>query len=355
MNIITKNVFCKKENKRIQWFATKEDSDNFILNIQDNTGENTLRSVYCPLCAGWHLTDQPVAENSDANTQVNVLFNLEKLINELKTSFDHEYWYVWKPSLDEASTWVDLLAEDDSLSEFMVEAKRQLVHYHTIVTNAAKKNQRKTGIVRNRLKKELADLQQSINKLNIHACTASAERILVQIQEPWFQAMATEEQQYWNLLYDTLAEEEVMGILTQVAEMLKTVRVGISILPTEQLMVLHDKLMKKITFGEDRQIHPVILNPLKKEIDNISRQIKFRGTDYKDPKTGQDRVVVTLRKQCEYCNRKLSEVETALEEKDTMEALHILQTVDEHIRNIPLCKEKITIMNRIVTLSQQCV
>lgn len=359
MNTIVKSVFCKTENLHTELFASKEDADNFISyhydKVSNSTDVNRVRSVYCPVCAGWHLTDKQATDEDKSPVQINVLFSLEKLINELKTSFDHEYWHIWKPRVEEARGWLAQLEEDESLSELLVEAKRQLVHYDTTINNCARKYQKKTGMVRNRLKKVAGEVQQLMNNFKVAECAYYFREMEEWVGQPWFFAMEKKEQEEWTLLYENLGDAELMDRLIRAAVMFKTVRVGIHILPTEQLVMLHKNLSLKTEPDNGKEIHPIIRNPFKKELDNIQKQIKFRGTDYIDPKTGLDRVTVTLQKQLEWCKHKFEEVEATLSEKDTMEALYLLQSVDEHIRYIPLCKEKMKILERMVDLSRQCI
>lgn len=359
MNTISKGVFCKAEHRHTELFASKEDADNYIsLNhdkVSGSTDVNHTRSVYCPECAGWHLANKPATDEDKGPLQINVLFSLERLINELKTSFDHDYWQVWKPRIEEARGWVAQLEDDESLSELLVEAKRQLVHYDTAVKNCARKYQRKTGIVRNRLKKVAGEVQQLMKNFKVAECAYYIREVEELVRQPWFFAMEKKEQEEWTMLYKNLSDEELMDRLIQASVMFKTVRVGINILPTEQLVMLHKNLSLKTEPGNGKEIHPIIRNPFRKELDNIQRQIKFRGTDYIDPKTGLDKVTVTLHKQLEWCKHKFEEVEETLSEKDTMGALYLLQSVDEHIRNIPLCKEKMKVLERMVDLSRQCI
>ena len=357
MDTIVKSVFCKTRNCHTELFASKAAADNFIsFNFTSGERDNHIpRSVYCPLCAGWHLTDTPADEDEKSPENMNVLFSLEELVNELKISFDKEHSHIWKPRLDEARTWLAQLEEDESLSTLLVEAKRQLVHYNTIVENTLKRRQKKTGIARNKLKKLADDIRRDFDAFKVAGCTSFLKPMNEWMNHPGFAMMDEKEQEEWETLYDNLADEELMERLSQAALILKTVRVGMGTLPTEQLKMLHENLSRKLEPCNGETLHSIIRNPFKREIENIYRLLKFRGTDYLDPKTGQDKTTITLQKQVEWCNRKFEEVEQTLSGEDTTDALYILQSVDERIRNFPFCKEKVMILERMVGLSRKCI
>ena len=170
-------------------FSSKENADKFIsfMTSLNNTYDyqNDVISTYCPLCAGWHLS--PIDENENAlvnEDSQNVLFNLEGLINELKSSVE--------PQL-----WLSVLEEDDSLSLYLVEAKRQLVHFDTIVKNKEKKIQTKTGRIKNNLTKAENTITQSINKFDIQGCLSPARQMVDFVNQKWFSVFDDEKQKYY--------------------------------------------------------------------------------------------------------------------------------------------------------------
>ena len=202
-NIKTAFCYAKRRNEKI--FSSKENADKFIsfMNSLNNThdSQNDVISTYCPLCAGWHLSPIGEIENALVNEEsLNVLFNLEGLINELKTSFEAQLWYVWQPRLEQAKKWLNVLEEDESLSLYLIEAKRQLVHFDTIVKNKEKKIQTKTGRIKNNLTRAENTITQSVNRFDIQGCLSPAIQMVDFINQKWFSVFDDEKQKHY--IYD---------------------------------------------------------------------------------------------------------------------------------------------------------
>ena len=357
-NIKTAFCYIKRRNEKI--FSSKENAEKFISfmtslnNTYDN--QNDVISTYCPLCAGWHLS--PIDENENAlvnEDSQNVLFNLEGLVNELKTSFESQLWYVWQPRLEQAKEWVSRLEEDESLSLYLVEAKRQLVHFDSIVKNKEKKIQTKTGRIKNNLTKAENTITQSINKFDVQGCLSPAKQMVEFVNQKWFSVFDDEKQEHYILLTENLNDEYIIKILFRIATIAKSFKLGIEYIPTDQLKALCKNMKKMISQLEENEVHPLLLVPFQKEVARLEKQINHRGSNYLDEKTGLDRVLVMLQKQYDYCKRKCTEAESEIEKGDTMEALCVLQAAEESIRNIPLCKEKVDALQRIIDLTRKCI
>lgn len=357
-NIKTAFCYVKRRNEKI--FSSKESADKFISfmtslnNTYDN--QNGVRSTYCPLCAGWHLS--PIGENENAlvnEDSQNVLFNLEGLINELKSSFEPQLWYVWQPRLEQAKKWLSVLEEDDSLSLYLVEAKRQLVHFDTIVKNKEKKIQTKTGRIKNNLTKAENTITQSINKFDIQGCLSLARQMVDFVNQKWFSVFDDEKQKYYIQLTENLNDESIVKMLFRIATIAKSLKLGIEYIPTDQLRALWKNMENLVSQLEEREVHPLLLAPFQKEVNRLEKQVNHRGVNYLDEKTGLDRVLVMLQKHYEYCNHKCTEAEMEIEKGDTMEALCLLQAAEETIRNIPLCREKADALQRIIDLTRKCI
>lgn len=328
-----------------------------MISINDsNNNKVGVTSSYCPLCAGWHLSAVDENENTSVNEKAqNVLFSLEALINELKTSFDANLWYIWQPRIEKAKDWVKIIEEDETLSLYLVEAKRQLVHFDTIVKNKEKKIQIKTGRIKNNLTKAENIITQSINKFDVQGCLAPGRQMVEFVNQSWFSVFDNERQNHYLSLTKNLNDEEIVRMLFRIATNAKSLKLGIEYIPTDQLKAVCKNMANLINQLEEREVHPLLLAPFQKEVVRLEKQINHRGENYLDEKTGVDRVVVMLQRQYEYCNRKCTEAEAKIETGDTMEALCLLKVAEETIRNIPLCREKADALQRIVDLTRKCL
>ena len=360
MNSNLKMPFCYSSRKKRILFPSKEDANNYIMQQSAvNAGEGTtLHAVYCPLCAGWHVTDSPVVDDSQSlpvDGNDNILFCLEQLVNELKNGFDRSLWYLWLPRIEESKTWVAQLEDDESVSALLVEAKRQLIHFETMAKTEQHKEKTKMGRLHKGLHRAEAAVHELVSKFDMFGCAGVASQMKGLLMQPWFNVLTPDEQDSYLTLYDNLTDDALIRKLAEMAVLAKTIRVGIGYVPTDQLISLEKNLNSKIAGVEQKKVHPLLLSSIRKELANIQKQIKLRGEDFLDPKTGVDKVILTLRKQYEHTGRKLNEAETVLQSGDTAGALYLLQSVDEYVRNIPLTREKADILYRIATLTRQCI
>ena len=359
MENLIRYIYCEGRKRKEKIFSSNEEANNFIafMNAVSGTDKSAdIKAVYCPVCAGWHLlhgqeTDETIMDGDHKN----VLFNLEALINELKQSFEASLWYIWQPRIEQAKEWIEQLEEDESFSLFLVEAKRQMVHFSTIVQNKEKKVKTKTTKIRNALTRAENIVIQSITKLKVQDCLPQAKVLDDLISQSWFAALTEEEQERYVSLSDSLNDEGTIHILYRSSALAKSARLGIDFTPTDQLKTMYVNMKKRLEELEEKNTSPLLLTPFQRELERVEKQLTLRGDNYIDEKTGLDRVVVALQKHVDFCNRKCDEAESYIEMDDTIEALTLLQAADDHIRNIPLGKEKTRMLQRIVDLTNKCI
>ena len=355
-----KTIHCQTRKLNLVCFPSKADADNYIIYKQQTTGtsaeNSTLNAYYCPTCAGWHLTHKLQNHSSDSDAQFNVLFKLEQLIADLKTNFEADDWQIWQPRLEESKNWISELEKDDQCSHLLVEAKRQLVHYDNMIKGKLKKHVTKTGRLKNLLNAEIRNISQCLNSYDVEKCAPHIETMSRLIREnEWFPLLEKQLQDDCTRIIAGLSDEEVTSRLIRMGNLLKTVRVGMDMMPTDQLKALYTNLTRQMDELAPYELHQLLLHPYQSAIDHFHKKINARGTDYIDPKTGMDRWVLTQQKTCEQCRRLLDEAEDQLQDGNPLEALHVLQRVDERIRNVPLCKDKVDILQRMVALTRQCI
>ena len=355
-----KSVHCPIRKHTLICFSSKAEADHFIMYNQQTgtTGpdDKPLHAYYCPACAGWHLTHKLQSNSGNTDAPFNVLFNLEQLINDLKANFDAEQWKIWQPRLNEAQTWISRLDEEGQYGHLLVEAKRQLVHYDHIVRGKLQKFTRKTGRIRNLLNAEIKAILQCLQTYDVAECVKHIDTMTRLINEnEWFHYLEQEMQDDCNRIISNLSEDYVIQKLTQVGNLLKSVRVGSDMLPMEQLKSLHTNLNEKMSGLEPYELHPLVTKPFQHGINQFSKKIEECGSDYIDPKTGVDRRLATMQKTYGKCRRLLEDAEQKLLAEKSTEALYCLQRVDEKLRNIPLCKDKAEILQRMLDLTFRCV
>ena len=355
-----KSVHCPIRKHTLICFSSKAEADHFILYNQQTgtTGpdDKPLHAYYCPACAGWHLTHKLQSNSGDTDAQFNVLFNLEQLINDLKANFDAEQWKIWQPRLNEAQTWISRLDEEGQYGHLLVEAKRQLVHYDHIVRGKLQKFTRKTGRIRNLLNAEIKGVSQCLQTYEVADCDRHIKMMSRLVSESeWFTQLEQEMQDDCNRIISNLSDDHVISKLSQTGNLLKTIRVGIDMLPMEQLETLYAKLSGLLNDLEPYGLHTLVVKPFQHGIDQFRKKIEGRGTGYKDPKTGVDHRLATIQKTYGRCRLLLDDVAQKLLADKPTEALYCLQRVDERLRNIPLCKDKAEILQRMLDLTFRCV
>lgn len=355
-----KTILCPTRKLNLICFPSKADADNYIIYKQQTTDmpseKGPMNAYYCPACAGWHLTHKLQKNNGDTDGQFNILFKLEQLINDLKSNFEVGDWEIWKTRIDESKIWVAELENDDRCRHLLVEAKRQLVHYDNMVKGKLKKHISKTGRLKNLLNTEIRSVSQKLNTYKVEECEAHVNAMSVLIAgNEWFPLLEKDFQDDCTRIISNLSDEQVITRLTHMGNLLNTVRIGVDMMPTDQLKALHANLVQKMDELAPYRLHKMVVHPFQSAIDLFQKKINARGKDYIDTKTGMDRHLLALQKIFSQCVRLLDEAESRINEGNPIEALNSLQRVDERIRNVPLCKDKIDILQRMIILTSQCL
>lgn len=80
------SVYCHCCNKYKMLFTSKQHADNYIRfnseAILSETGKAPIRSYYCSICGGWHLTSMPLEFSEEHKSLFEVRF--ERWYNELE-------------------------------------------------------------------------------------------------------------------------------------------------------------------------------------------------------------------------------------------------------------------------------
>ena len=142
-------IFCSACHRPKMLFESQEKADNFIrynaaeMAEDENDEYIPIRSYYCPSCGGWHVTHQVVTwKQTHINNIQETAYKLERFVEQLKKSYSNKDWRKWEPQMEVANEWVMAIEHLSTYNNFLMEVRRQLKHYQSMITCAAIKEEK---------------------------------------------------------------------------------------------------------------------------------------------------------------------------------------------------------------------
>ena len=344
----TKNrVFCNKINRVKMLFPSKEKADNFIaFNTEGISGQSRnvpIRSYYCSVCNGWHVTHKPLTDTYiQKDNETRIGSRLALFIDEIKKSFIPEDWQRWKPLIDEAAEWTKALSENVEYASLVREADRQLTHYIKCVESGERRL--KKTLERPRQEQEvsinriLKAIHQNMESLNFDKCLIVARKLASHTENPLFAELGQEVRVSAKRMTDCLLDTDMAGSLRWMVKTIASVNYEMDSLDKDALHVHIQKLRTELNRLEENEVPDCLIQPLRNEVDNISKLIALRKEDVCD--------------SYEKVRLLLLDAVTALEEKDKDCFNARMADADERLKLIPWSAEKMIWMKKFVDIHE---
>lgn len=357
-------VYCNAIHRTKMLFESQEKADNFI---RFNAGEMAeddeneyvpIRSYYCHSCGGWHVTHHPETRKQQRLDSIQeTAYQLERFVSRLKTSYANRDWRTWSSQMDEAYTWVEKLERLPSFHNFLIEIKRQLKHYKSMMDNAAGREQKQNRKLSNQLgsvRKQLFDeIRTFMSDLDVVGVRDSGRKLCELMESPGYAFFEEHIKADCESLSVCFRNDFLYDTLVDMTCTIMHLKVHHPYMLSDELQHIINRLNGQLERLRSADVHPFILHPYTDTVLKYARILHKRGTDI--DKTGEvvDKATLTLNRFYETARRYLVDCINALMSGNRTTALMSLTAADERIKTIPISKEKVELMNMFVQVARQ--
>ena len=358
----TKNrVFCNSCHRVKMLFSSQEKADNFIKfnaeNIAEENEEIPVRSYFCPVCGGWHVTHKEMTRAYVRTDKMNdKAFQLGVFVSRLKKDFDKKDWKRWKEDLEKYRPWITELQYMREHRLFLLEAKKQFDHYDKMVASEEKNEQKKKNKVLNDINAERKslcnDIREKFKSLNWKDCVEPARRLKELMALPAFEMSEEKIKNECQDFVSCVLVGENPEILQRLIQNVNFLKGRMNYIPTTGLTDMVQSMTadwEVLTAGltQKRFLH---------ELDNRLKKCQKHLESRADHQTGSesvDKALQVLDNHCETIRQFLIDAVTALQESDNTKAIDYLTMADNRLKALPLSTRKIEMMKYMTAVAEK--